>query len=80
MNKASFLICACIALLFAACTKELHYTPIDDETVVVNGEASITLTGAGSLNRQLQGVADVMSLTKLTVSGPVNGTDLKLIR
>lgn len=42
-------------------------------------ELSVTLTEAGTLNTFIT-TDDVVTLTKLTVAGPLNGTDLRLIR
>lgn len=42
-------------------------------------ELSVTLTEAGTLNTFIK-TEDVATLQKLTVAGPLNGTDLRLIR
>ena len=69
-----------MAFFFTACTKELHYTPEGGNMVVTNDEVSVVLTEAGTLEQKLKDVTNFMAISKLTISGAINGTDLKLIR
>lgn len=80
MKKTHLYICLCLAALLSACTKELEYESEQSRAVFANGEATVTLAEAGTLWEQLARADNLMALTKLTVSGPINGTDLKLIR
>ena len=72
-----------IGLFFFAssCTKELTYIPENQENIEYHGETlTITLTEPGSLRHELSGIMPQEFVTKLIISGPINGSDLKFIR
>ena len=81
MTRFHYLLMLCCFLVFEACTKELVYeSPIEYHNSFIDGKAEVTLEEAGTLRQKLSIVDDLMSLTSLTIKGPINGSDLKLIR
>ena len=80
MKTVHLYIGLCIAVLLSACTKELVYETEDGQADFANGQAVVILVEPGTLWEQLSKANDLMALTSLTISGPINGTDLKLIR
>ena len=75
-----------VLLVTLACTKELVYEPGGEatkpDTPVTTDSASVTLTGAGTLQAQLEAIEgiDPMRLSALKVKGDINGSDLKYLR
>jgi len=80
MKKAIVQISLFTAVLLSSCTKELVYEPSGGRVAFADGKATITLGEAGTLEERLSAATDLMELTSLCISGPVNGSDLKLIR
>lgn len=77
--KKSFLYLMLISA-FCSCTKDLVYNPqSSDEQMNKEDSRTVSLVEAGTLRDILS--ADVgMTLSSLTISGPINGSDLKYIR
>ena len=74
-------ILSCL-LLFGSCTKELVYHPdisIEETAIGDRIEIKLSVKEPGGLMDAL-GDVDYRKLAKLSVHGPLNGTDLKFIR
>lgn len=68
-----------MGLAFSACSKELAYES-SSEVIYNDGKAEVILLEAGTLKQQLSHIDDMMLLQSLVITGPINGSDLKLIR